>query len=120
MTLMSKTRYNFQRAFTCFVAVLPATYSLHVGCEHVQDDDDGHNHGLISSIVSCFSGHHCSCACHSPERSSDDETPSREKPHDSDSCAVCPAVTDQSFIVHRMREQVLLRSGTASGGYLKS
>jgi len=95
MTLMSKTRHNFRRVFTLCVALLqlstlPATYLLHVGCEHARDDEN-HEHGLIAFVVSCFSGHHCSCTHHSPNRSSNSESPSREEPHDSESCPVCQA-----------------------------
>ena len=95
MTLMSKTRHNFRRVFTCFVAllqlaVLPATYVLHVGCEHSHSDGD-HDQGLITGVVSCFSGHHCSCSHHSPAHKADDESPTPGEPHDSDSCRICQA-----------------------------
>ena len=94
-TLMSKTRYTSRQAFTIFVAllqlaVLPATYTLHVGCEHAGDHDH-HEDGLISSIVSCFSGHCCSCSHHSNDDDPENDPPSGEEPHDSDSCAVCQA-----------------------------
>jgi len=95
MTLMSKTHYNFRRSFVCFVALLqlavvPATYSLHIGCEHAHSDGH-HNSGVVSAVVSCFSGHHCDCSHHATDERSGSESPSPEKPHDSHSCPVCQA-----------------------------
>ena len=95
MTLMSKIHHNFRRAFAFCVAVLqlatlPATYCLHLGCEHSPNDDD-HRSGIISTVLSCFSGHHCDCSQHSTEGSSNNEPPSQNEPHDSGSCPVCQA-----------------------------
>jgi len=92
---MSKTFYNLRRSFVCFVALLqlavvPVTYCLHIDCEHAHSD--GHdNSGVISSVVSCFSGHHCDCSHHSADDSSDGQSSSPEEPHDSHSCRICQA-----------------------------
>jgi len=94
MTLMSKTHHKFRRAFAFCVALLqlvtlPATYCLHVGCEH--SHDDAHGSGIISVLATCFPGGHCNCSHHTPHERSGSESPSPEEPHDSDSCPVCQA-----------------------------
>ena len=95
MTLMSKTRNKFRRSFVCFVALLqlavvPATYCLHIDCEHAHSD--GHSSsGIISAVVACFSGPHCGCSHPTFDDSSGSKPPPPQEPHDSDSCPVCQA-----------------------------
>lgn len=95
MTLMSKTHYKFRYSLACFVALLqfavvPATYCLHLECDH--SHSDGHyDSGIISAVVSCFSGHDCDCSHDTSDDCSDSESPPPVEPHDSNSCPVCQA-----------------------------
>lgn len=126
MTLMSKTRYNFKQSFVCLVALLqlavvPATYCLHIDCEHGHDDVD-HSSGFISTIVSCFVGHHCDCSEQVSENNRSEELPSKshdseaphtpEAPHDSHTCSVCQTAFAMS--VAEFSAPVLADFGTVS------
>lgn len=92
---MSKTHNNLRRSFMCFVALLqlavvPATFCLHIDCGHTHGDGH-HNGGILRSVVSCLSQHQCACSHHSTDDSSHGKSPSPEEPHDSHSCRICQA-----------------------------
>lgn len=108
---MSKThpyiRCTFVWLFVVLqLAVVPATYSLHIHCHHTRHDRHSQR-DLVSAVVACFSGHHCHCSHHLSEPTPDSQSPSPDQPHDSESCPVCQAAFATStaeFFIPRLAE----------------
>jgi hypothetical protein len=61
------------------VALLPATYVVHIGCDH--------DHLVVEPSESCHHHGHSHCDQHATDDSKQDDTPVHH--HDSDKCLVC-------------------------------
>ena len=97
--LMSKAFLNFQAAFVGFIAVLqlallPATYVLHVGCGYAHGNRPSTSASAAQIAFGWFASSHCCDHCSQRSNVADDQPTDSDPvhpPHDEDSCPVCQA-----------------------------
>lgn len=61
------------------VALLPATYVVHLGCEH--------DHSVVEQLSHCHHHGHRHCDQHATDDTKQEDAPSHK--HDSDECPIC-------------------------------